>query len=241
MRTRQAVLEAAALVFEERGYEAAKLSDIVSLARVTKGALYFHFGSKEELAQAVMETEPDLGPAYVPQEFRVQEFVDVGMVFSHRLRRDVLLRGRARLALERGGRGLDRAAPYRDWIDLHTGLLAGAKARGELLAHVDPAQSARTVVGSFTGLHIMAQTLGLDLEREVSAFYSSVVPSLVLPAVAVRLDTAPGRGARALHGPDGADGADRSGEVAGAGASEGADGARSCGCGADLPVSQAGE
>ncbi|MFG2293424.1 ScbR family autoregulator-binding transcription factor [Streptomyces sp. NPDC048603] len=219
VRTRQAILEAAAVVFEERGYEAAKLSDIVSLARVTKGALYFHFDSKDELAQAVMEAQVSIEPVYVPQEFRVQEFVDVGMILSHRLRHDVLLRGSTRLTLENGGRGLDRAAPYRGWIDLHTRLLTEAKARGELPAHVDPAQPARTVVGSFAGLNVMAHTLGLDLDREVSALYSSVMAGLVLPAVAVRLDTAPGRGARALHGPDGE---------------------RACGCG-DRLVRPAGE
>ncbi|MFF4386323.1 hypothetical protein ACFY0G_05905 [Streptomyces sp. NPDC001552] len=42
---------------------------------------------------------------------------------------------------------------------------------------------------------------------EVSALYTSVLPSVVVPAVASRFDTAPGRGASVLHGPDGAPGA----------------------------------
>ncbi|MEU7550984.1 ScbR family autoregulator-binding transcription factor [Streptomyces sp. NPDC044571] len=200
VRTRRAILEAAAAVFEERGFDAAKLTDIARLARVTKGALYFHYDSKDDLAQAVIDAQVGVEPVFLPQEFKAQEFVDIGMIFSHRLQHDVLMRGSARLTLENGrNRGLDRAAPYQGWIDLHTPLLVEAKARGELLPHVDPREPARTVVGAFAGLNVMSHTLGLDLDREVSALYTSVMPSLVVPAVAVRLDTAPARGARALH------------------------------------------
>ncbi|MFD7781634.1 ScbR family autoregulator-binding transcription factor [Streptomyces nojiriensis] len=202
VRTRRAILEAAAVVFEDRGYGAAKLTDIVKLANVTKGALYFHFDSKEDLAQAVIDAQVSMHAPVTPQEFRAQEFVDVGMVFSHRLRYDVLMRGCARLTLEQHGRELDGAAPYQGWIDLHTALMVQAKERGELLPHVDPSGPARLVVGAFAGLNVMSQTLGLDLDREVSALYTSVLPSVVVPAVAARLDTAPGRGARVLHGPD---------------------------------------
>ncbi|MFI5618084.1 ScbR family autoregulator-binding transcription factor [Streptomyces sp. NPDC051567] len=204
VRTRQAILEAAAVVFEDRGYDAAKLTDIVRLANVTKGALYFHFDSKEDLAQAVIDAQVGMDPAFTPQEFRAQQFVDIGMIFSHRLQHDVLMRGSARLTLEQNGRSLDRASPYQGWIDLHTALMAEAKERGELLSHVDPAGPARLVVGAFAGLNVMSQTLGLDLDQEVSALYTSVMPSLVVSAVAIRLDTAPGRGGRALHGPNGA-------------------------------------
>ncbi|WP_405789947.1 TetR/AcrR family transcriptional regulator [Streptomyces sp. NBC_00029] len=202
MRTRRAILEAAAVVFEDRGYGAARLTEIVKLANVTKGALYFHFDSKEDLAQAVIDAQVSVHTPVTAQEFKAQEFIDVGMVFSHRLRHDVLMRGSARLTLEQNGRELDRAAPYRRWIDLHTALMREAKERGELLPDVDPAGPARLVVGAFAGLNVMAQTLGLELDREVAALYANVMPSVVVPAVADRLDTAPGRGARVLHGPN---------------------------------------
>ncbi|MFE5723921.1 ScbR family autoregulator-binding transcription factor [Streptomyces erythrochromogenes] len=209
VRTRRAILEAAAVVFEDRGYDAAKLTDIVRLAKVTKGALYFHFESKEHLAQAVIEAQVNMHAPFPPQEFKAQEFVDVGMVFSHRLQYDVLMRGSARLTLEHNGRELDRATPFLGWIELHTALMAEAEERGELLPHVDPSAAARLVVGAFAGLNVMSQTLGLELDREVSSLYASVMPGLVVPAVAERLDTAPGRGARALHAPADTCGCDR--------------------------------
>ncbi|MEU9026352.1 ScbR family autoregulator-binding transcription factor [Streptomyces sp. NPDC048383] len=205
MRTRQAILEAAAVVFDEQGYDAAKLSDIVNIARVTKGALYFHFDSKEGLAQAVIDAQNEHRPTVLPQEYKAQEFLDMGMVFSHRLRHEVLMRASARLTLDQAaGRNLDKAAPYRAWIDEHVRVLQDAKRRGELLPNVDPLVPSRMIVGSFAGLNTMSHTLGLDLEEQVSELYTYVMPSIVVPAVAIRLDTAPRRGARALHGPRGA-------------------------------------
>ena len=51
-RTRQRVLLAAAEVFDEAGYEKASVTQIVERAGLTLGALYFHFGSKQGLAEA---------------------------------------------------------------------------------------------------------------------------------------------------------------------------------------------
>lgn len=53
--TRDAVLLGAAEVFLRLGYANASLNEIINQSHVTKGALYFHFGSKEELARAVID------------------------------------------------------------------------------------------------------------------------------------------------------------------------------------------
>ncbi len=53
--TRDSVLAGAADVFLRLGYANASLSEIIAQSNVTKGALYFHFGSKEELARAVVD------------------------------------------------------------------------------------------------------------------------------------------------------------------------------------------
>jgi len=45
---------AAAERFAVVGYHAARLSEIVSLSGVTKGAMYFHFPHKEAVADAVI-------------------------------------------------------------------------------------------------------------------------------------------------------------------------------------------
>src|ERR1700709_183863 len=55
IRTRAAVLDAAAEVFAKTGYSATTLNDITAAAGVTKGAVYFHFPDKEAVANALIE------------------------------------------------------------------------------------------------------------------------------------------------------------------------------------------
>jgi AcrR family transcriptional regulator len=51
--TRTAVLEAAAGQFVARGYAATSIDDVAGLARVSKGAVYYHFADKAHLFEAV--------------------------------------------------------------------------------------------------------------------------------------------------------------------------------------------
>jgi AcrR family transcriptional regulator len=53
--TRGALLAAARTLFAEHGFTGAGREDIVAAAGVTRGALYHHFGSKEDLVAAVVE------------------------------------------------------------------------------------------------------------------------------------------------------------------------------------------
>ena len=63
--TRARVLTAAAEVFARTGFLAASMNDIVDQAGVTKGAVYFHFPSKEALAVAIVEEQFHQWPTMV--------------------------------------------------------------------------------------------------------------------------------------------------------------------------------
>lgn len=54
-RTRARLLEAAAQVYARRGFAGATLEEVASEAGFTKGAVYAHFGSKENLLLALVE------------------------------------------------------------------------------------------------------------------------------------------------------------------------------------------
>lgn len=58
--TRQRLLAAARSVFADRGYEGASVATISSRARVTKPALYYHFGSKAGLHEALVTDTLDM-------------------------------------------------------------------------------------------------------------------------------------------------------------------------------------
>jgi AcrR family transcriptional regulator len=52
-RTRDALLDAAAVVFARRGFQGASLDEIAETAGYTRGAIYKHFADKEELLHEV--------------------------------------------------------------------------------------------------------------------------------------------------------------------------------------------
>src|SRR5256885_16106759 len=57
-RTRQRLLAQAQRLFRERGYAATSLEQIAEAAEVTKGAIYGHFTSREDLMLSVLEAVP---------------------------------------------------------------------------------------------------------------------------------------------------------------------------------------
>jgi AcrR family transcriptional regulator len=55
-RTRAEILRAALTVFAEKGLTRARVDDIAALTQTAKPTIYYHFGSKEELYAAVLES-----------------------------------------------------------------------------------------------------------------------------------------------------------------------------------------
>ncbi|UQA90936.1 ScbR family autoregulator-binding transcription factor [Streptomyces halobius] len=196
IRTRRLILEAAASVFDDRGYDRATIAEVLERAGVTKGALYFHFASKEQLALAVLD-EHVLDIAVEPQQIKLQEFVDVTQVLAYRLRSDPIQRGAARLAVEQGSNHLDRKRSMISWADFVEGLLIEAKGRGEVLESVAVRETAELYVGAFAGMQMMSQALAnrADLNRRLTVFHQHTLPSIAVPAVLARLDLDPERGA----------------------------------------------
>lgn len=58
--TRQRILEAALQVFSTKGYHEARMDDIVAAAEASKGAIYFHFPSKERIFLALIDEFVDM-------------------------------------------------------------------------------------------------------------------------------------------------------------------------------------
>ncbi|MFI0787771.1 ScbR family autoregulator-binding transcription factor [Streptomyces lydicus] len=195
IRTRRVILEAAASVFDEQGYDRATIAEVLERAGVTKGALYFHFASKEQLALAVLE-EQVVDIAVEPQKIKLQEFVDAGQVLAYRLRRDPIQRGAARLAVEQGSNHLDRKQSMISWTRFVEGLLNEARERGEILESIVVRDTAELFVGAFAGLQMMshAMTNQADLSHRLTVFFEHTLPSIAVPAVLAKLNLDPERG-----------------------------------------------
>jgi AcrR family transcriptional regulator len=64
-RTRQRLLTEAQRLFRERGYAATSLEQVAEAAEVTKGAIYGHFASKEDLLLTAIEGARGTTPEYL--------------------------------------------------------------------------------------------------------------------------------------------------------------------------------
>jgi AcrR family transcriptional regulator len=183
-RTRNAILDAAAAVFDEFGFNGASLSDILAKAGVTKGALYFHFSSKEDLAHALVTEQVILGqtlPAEVPTG--IQTAIDLCHDLAHSLRTSVRVRAGIRLVIETGAFVDPAPDAYSAWIQIVRGYMVAARDRGDLKADLDPYVIARWVIASFTGIQISSQVLARhdDIHERVTEMWRIALPGLVPP------------------------------------------------------------
>lgn len=58
-KTRERILSEAAGLVQHKGFTSTSISDILSASGITKGTLYYHFASKEELGLAILERDRD--------------------------------------------------------------------------------------------------------------------------------------------------------------------------------------
>lgn len=65
--TRATVLKAALTVFSKKGYAATKLDDVAKTAKVTRGAIYWHFKGKADLYNTLVEELSARGASVVQQ------------------------------------------------------------------------------------------------------------------------------------------------------------------------------
>ncbi|MFE6051225.1 ScbR family autoregulator-binding transcription factor [Kitasatospora sp. NPDC056446] len=193
-RTRQAVLLAAAETFAQVGFEAASLVDISRRAGVSKGALYFHFVSKQALADGVRcASGREVGSAAL-RALRadgpaLQGLIDFSHELARMLREDVVVRAGVRLG---------RQAPRRDdapdgppgppgpdatWRSLTAvvhRLLDRAADAGELCSGVDRRAAAELLTAVAAGQVLLA---GEEADRPrpeaVRRVWTAALPALV--------------------------------------------------------------
>jgi AcrR family transcriptional regulator len=185
--TRASIIKAAADLFDRYGYGATSLADIIAHAGVTKGSLYFHFSSKDELAQAVVHEQHaiwtekarsvvDSGPA-------LESLIRTTFTLADQLVEHPLVRGGIRLTLEQGTFQRPLPDPYLDWINFSTELLRRAVDERDVRTAVPLDRIAKFIVSSFTGLQLVAQVLGerRTLPDRMLEMWQVVLPGLVVP------------------------------------------------------------
>ena len=183
--TRARILTGAAEAFAEHGFAGATIADIMTRSGVTKRALYFHFDTKEEVADAVLAAHTtwlrDAVAALAGSP--VQRLVDYGYLTCDGLADDPIFQATARLAIERETYGAGRRASFGVWEETTRDMLDEVAAAGCLNAGVDTGVVARMLSAAVLGLHLSAQASDPSsrLHAEIEQFWTHAGATLVRP------------------------------------------------------------
>ncbi|MBV8927820.1 MAG: TetR/AcrR family transcriptional regulator [Mycobacteriaceae bacterium] len=154
--TRQKIIAAAVDLFSEVGYPATGLGDIIERAEMTKGALYYHFDSKESLATAIIE---EAGATLLTafQSIRessspaLESIIHGVFVTANLLTTDKLARTGTQLLRAFGEFNEAAARTYGKWVQEMTATARQAQVEGDVHADIEAAAVGELVVGAMIG------------------------------------------------------------------------------------------
>jgi AcrR family transcriptional regulator len=184
--TRRKIINAAVELFNEIGYSATGLGDVIERAEMTKGALYYHFDSKESLATAII----DEGTGAAMDAFdRIRESSSPAlenMIHGVFVATDVVAGDRVAYAARHVARALGEfnevaSRTYRRWAAAMSALARQAKAEGDLRGHLDPDAVADLITGSMLGAELIsnAMTDGDDPRLRLARTWEILLPAIV--------------------------------------------------------------
>ncbi len=185
--TRHALLLAAADLFAARGYHGASLTDILAASGRTKGALYFHFTSKQALA-AALTTEIVASWELVRSEIAsrgldpLKELLVETDAYVGRWTYDPIVRGGSAAMASADVFVEDHRNSYREWQQCTAAHLHRARDRGLLRADIDPDRTSRLVVAAGAGHHAFSEILPgpPDFFARMTDTWQGVLPAIAV-------------------------------------------------------------
>ncbi|RDV43101.1 TetR/AcrR family transcriptional regulator [Leifsonia sp. ku-ls] len=193
--TRGTIVEGAAAVFGRRGYGLASIADIAAEAGVTKGALYFHFPSKDDLARAVIAEQhvrTMTEAARVVDEGRpgLETMVLLSVALGRQLLTDPVVSAGIRLTTDVSLFDPPVTEPYEDWLHTAESLFRRAVEEGDLRPDLDTTVLASVVVAAYTGVQLVSESLThrTDLFGRVKDLWTVLLPGIVVASERERLE-----------------------------------------------------
>lgn len=158
--TRAFLLQTAAEVFAERGYAETTMAELIARSGLTKGAFYFHFSSKEDLALAVIDEKQRQWIAAVhatidDERSAIDQLRAVALALVHLHHDDPSAFSVSRLTRDLAGApaisGVVRDHT-RTWVGLLANLIGRAQADKDLPTEIDAHDLAALLVAATDGL-----------------------------------------------------------------------------------------
>jgi AcrR family transcriptional regulator len=187
-RTRARIVETAAAAFAQHGFEGVSLNDLVQVSGLSKGAFYFHFGSKEDVALAAFRAKQEelVTRLVAGDEMPASPTERVVLLVKRRaqlLAEDLSLRCVTRLGSElnvRSGPGSEYASFQDLGIELIADLVEDGQRAGEFRSNLEPQAVARTLFAWIVGIDTLSQLFsdGKDLQERSEEMLTLLLPAL---------------------------------------------------------------
>jgi AcrR family transcriptional regulator len=165
--TRAYLLRTAARVFAERGYVAATQTELIAAAGLTKGAFYFHFSSKADLALAVLQDQKSrwltqISEAISAEPTAAGQLRALLPAMLHLVAQDPSAWSVTRLSQELAADpqlGPQVGQATREWVAFIADIIRRGQAEGSLRAGLDPEAVATVLIAAFDGLKSLVDVL----------------------------------------------------------------------------------
>ncbi|MGH4010881.1 MAG: ScbR family autoregulator-binding transcription factor [Pseudonocardiaceae bacterium] len=185
--TRRSLLVAAATQFAEVGYHGTSLNEVIAASKVTKGALYFHFASKQALADAVVAEMVEQWKVLVAG-VNARGLDPLWTLLAQtdevvaRMMTDPIARGGIQLLTDRGLVCAGAVEHYAYGQSAAAEQLTAAAAAGLLRPGVDPNRTARLVVVMMTGANLICDVTHDKLWEAVTELWQGLLPAIATDA-----------------------------------------------------------
>ena len=179
---RQEILRTAARLFQERGYDATSMNDVAAALKLSKGGLYHHFQSKDEILFHIMSHAMDITEERVINvvrrvegaEERLRELIrlHIGVVLSEEDREiTVMLHENHPLPT-----GLRRKinARKKDYIHFVENLVADAQCQRGSTSSVTPRAAAFALVGMINWIYQWYKPAGALTGPDIVRQYTDI-------------------------------------------------------------------
>ena len=185
--TRDQILRAAAHQFAQRPYYAVGLDDILAEARLTKGAMYFHFRSKHALALAIVDEQTGNAAESVKNLLArklsgLESLIDVSYLVAVGDMTQDVTRASFNLLESVGRTEKLQTRLLGGWIQLMGEIAQRGITEGDIVEQADPEDIGRLLVSIYVG---MRQASNLDepvqLLNDFGKALSTVLRGIVQP------------------------------------------------------------
>ncbi|ELB88315.1 TetR/AcrR family transcriptional regulator (plasmid) [Rhodococcus opacus] len=184
------MLQRAAEEFDRNGYLHTTTNNITDASYTTRGGLYFHFKSKNELARAVIDeglTRFDQACTQCIESHprALEALIEISYLMANYGRDDPMIRAAFRLVFEIGDyHGTERVAIFEEWAMLGRDLAHRALTEGDLREGGDPEDIGLLMMEVAHGTRRLAEATDdvVNLPCRMTSAWRLLLPALTDPS-----------------------------------------------------------